>query len=75
VVIYGLNVNLHFSALSHPRAGRGGQRRCWERAGATPGPRTIVYQAQKKGRVHEVEIEIADGRVTEIERRVYRLGP
>ena len=42
---------------------------------STPGRRTIVYRAQRNGRVHEVAIEIDDGRVTEIERRVYRLGP
>ena len=42
---------------------------------STPGRRTIVYRAQTKGQVHEVEIEIADGRVTEIERRVYRVAP
>jgi hypothetical protein len=42
---------------------------------STPGRRTIVYRARNNGRAHEVEIEIADGRVTEIERRVYRLIP
>jgi hypothetical protein len=35
----------------------------------------MIYRAQNNGRAHEVEIEIADGRVTEIERRVYRLAP
>jgi len=34
-----------------------------------------VYRARNKGQVHEVEIEIADGRVIEIERRVYRVTP
>ncbi|PYO58614.1 MAG: hypothetical protein DMD83_03065 [Candidatus Rokuibacteriota bacterium] len=42
---------------------------------STPGRRTIVYRAQNNGRAHEVEIEITNGRVTEIERRVYRLAP
>jgi hypothetical protein len=42
---------------------------------STPGRRTIVYRARTGGQAHEVEIEITDGRVTEIERRVYRLGP
>ena len=42
---------------------------------STPGRRTIVYRAQRNGQAHEVAIEITDGRVTEIERRVYRLGP
>ena len=42
---------------------------------STPGRRTLVYRARKNGRAHEVEIEIADGRVTEIERRVYRPAP
>ena len=42
---------------------------------STPGRRTMVYRARRNGQAHEVEIEIADGRVTEIERRVYRLGP
>jgi hypothetical protein len=42
---------------------------------STPGRRTMIYRAQNNGRAHEVEIEIADGRVTEIERRVYRLAP
>jgi hypothetical protein len=42
---------------------------------STPDRRTMVYRAQTGGRVHEVEIEIAGGRVTEIERRVYRLRP
>jgi hypothetical protein len=42
---------------------------------STPGRRTIVYRARNKGQVHEVEIEIADGRVIEIERRVYRVTP
>jgi hypothetical protein len=42
---------------------------------STPGRRTIVYRAQRNGQAHEVAIEIADGRVTEIERRVYRLAP
>jgi hypothetical protein len=42
---------------------------------STPGRRTIVYRAQRNGQAHEVAIEIANGRVTEIERRVYRLGP
>ena len=36
--------------------------------------RTIVYRARNNGQAHEVEIDIVDGRVTEIERRVYRLG-
>ena len=40
---------------------------------STPGRRTIVYRAQNNGRAHEVEIDIVDGRVAEIERRVYRL--
>jgi hypothetical protein len=40
---------------------------------STPGRRTMVYRARKNGQAHEVEIDIADGRVTEIERRVYRL--
>ena len=40
---------------------------------STPGRRTIVYRAQNNGQAHEVEIEITDGLVTEIERRVYRL--
>jgi hypothetical protein len=40
-----------------------------------PGRRTIVYRAHRNGQAHEVTIEIADGSVTEIERRVYRLGP
>ena len=40
-----------------------------------PGQRTIVYRARKKGQAHEVTIELTDGRVTEIERRVYRLMP
>jgi hypothetical protein len=39
-----------------------------------PGRRTIVYRARKGGQAHEVEIEITDGQVTEIERRVYRIG-
>ena len=42
---------------------------------STPGRRTMIYRAQNNGQAHEVEIEIADGRVTEIERRVYRLAP
>jgi hypothetical protein len=42
---------------------------------STPGRRTIVYRARRNGLAHEVEIEITDGRVTEIERRVFRLGP
>jgi len=42
---------------------------------SNPGRRTVVYRAQKNGRTHEVSIEIADGRVTEIERRVYRVTP
>jgi hypothetical protein len=42
---------------------------------STPGRRTIVYKARRNGQAHEVEIEITDGRVTEIERRVFRLGP
>jgi hypothetical protein len=42
---------------------------------STPGRRTIVYRAQRNGQAYEVAIEITDGRVTEIERRVYRLGP
>jgi len=42
---------------------------------STPGRRTMIYRARKKGQAHEVEIEIVDGRVTEIERRVYRLAP
>jgi len=42
---------------------------------STPGRRIIVYRARKDGQGHEVEIEITDGRVTEIERRVYRLAP
>jgi hypothetical protein len=42
---------------------------------STPGRRTMVYRAQKDGKAHEVEIELVDGRVTEIERRVYRLQP
>jgi hypothetical protein len=40
-----------------------------------PGQRTIVYRARKKGQAHEVTIELTDSRVTEIERRVYRLTP
>jgi hypothetical protein len=40
-----------------------------------PGRRTLVYRAQSGGQVHEVEISIADGRVTEIDRRVYRPRP
>ena len=40
---------------------------------STPGRRTIVYRAQNNGQAHEVEIEIADGLVTEIERRILRL--
>ena len=46
-----------------------------ERLRRTTGRRTIVYRAQRNGQAHEVAIEITDGRVTEIERRVYRLGP
>ena len=42
---------------------------------STPGRRTMVYRAQKDGKAHEVEIELVDGRVMEIERRVYRLQP
>jgi hypothetical protein len=42
---------------------------------STPGRRTIVYRAQRNGQAHEVAIELTDGRVTEIERRVYRLEP
>ena len=42
---------------------------------STPGRRTMIYRAQNNGRAHEIEIEIADGRVTEIERRVHRLAP
>jgi hypothetical protein len=42
---------------------------------STPGQRTMVYRARNNGQAHEVEIEIADGRVREIERRVYRLAP
>ena len=42
---------------------------------STPGRRTIVYRARNNGQTHEVEIEITNGRVTEIERRVYRLVP
>jgi hypothetical protein len=42
---------------------------------STPGRRTIVYRARTKGQTHEVEIELADGCVTEIERRVHRLPP
>jgi len=41
---------------------------------STPGRRTIVYRARNNGQAHEVEIDIVDGRVTEIERRVYRPG-
>jgi hypothetical protein len=40
---------------------------------STPGRRIIVYRARNNGQAHEVEIDIVDGRVTEIERRVYRL--
>jgi hypothetical protein len=42
---------------------------------STPGRRTIVYRAQRNGQAYEVALEITDGRVTEIERRVYRLAP
>jgi hypothetical protein len=35
----------------------------------------MVYRAQSRGQVHEVEISIAHGRVTEIDRRVYRRRP
>jgi hypothetical protein len=42
---------------------------------STPGRRTLVYRARNNGQTHEVEIEITNGRVTEIERRVYRLVP
>jgi hypothetical protein len=42
---------------------------------STPGRHTMIYRAQNNGQAHEVEIEITDGRVTEIERRVYRLTP
>ena len=42
---------------------------------STPGRRTLVYRAQNNGQAHEVEIEITNGRVTEIERRVHRLVP
>jgi hypothetical protein len=35
----------------------------------------MIYRARSNGQAHEVEIEIADGRVREIERRVYRLAP
>jgi hypothetical protein len=42
---------------------------------STPGRRTMIYRARNNGRAHEVEIEITNGRVTEIERRVYRLVP
>jgi hypothetical protein len=42
---------------------------------STPGRRTILYRAQRNGQAHEVAIELTDGRVTEIERRVYRLEP
>ena len=42
---------------------------------STPGRRTMIYRAHNNGRAHEIEIEIADGRVTEIERRVHRLTP
>ena len=37
-----------------------------------PGRRTLVYPARNNGQTHEVEIEITNGRVTEIERRVHR---
>jgi hypothetical protein len=37
-----------------------------------PGRRTLVYRARNNGQTHEVEIEITNGRVTEIERRVHR---
>ncbi len=40
-----------------------------------PGRRTMVYRARNDGRAHEMQIEVADGHVIEIERRVYRLGP
>lgn len=40
---------------------------------SAPGRRSMVYRAQNNGQAHEVEIEITDGRVSEIERRVYRL--
>src|SRR5438552_8474405 len=42
---------------------------------STPGRRTLDYRAQNNGQAHEVEIEITNGRVTESERRVHRLGP
>ena len=42
---------------------------------STPGRRTLIYRAQSNGQAHEVEIEITNGRVTEIERRVHRLAP
>ncbi|HWN15649.1 MAG TPA: hypothetical protein VNU02_17410, partial [Candidatus Dormibacteraeota bacterium] len=44
---------------------------------STPGKRTLVYRARARnnGQAHEVEIEITNGRVTEIERRVFRLVP
>ena len=37
--------------------------------------RTLLYRARNNGRAHEVEIEITDGRVTEIERPVFRIVP
>jgi hypothetical protein len=40
---------------------------------SAPGRRSMVYRALNNGQAHEVEIEITDGRVSEIERRVYRL--
>jgi uncharacterized integral membrane protein len=42
---------------------------------SNPNRRTIVYRARKRGLVHEVEVEVTDGRVTEIERRVLRPAP
>jgi len=42
---------------------------------SAPGRRTIVYRAQSKGQMHEMAIELTDGRVTEIERRTQRLTP
>lgn len=42
---------------------------------APPGRRTLVYRGQQDGRAHEVEIALEDGRVSGIDRRVYRLPP
>lgn len=40
---------------------------------APPGRRTLLYRVPRDGRMHELAIDLDDGRVTEVERRALRL--